>query len=31
MSTTPEVPVQEPGRDGHGTTKPVLLVEEIHS
>jgi branched-chain amino acid transport system ATP-binding protein len=31
MSTTPEVPVTEPGPGGHGTTKPVLHVEDIHS
>ena len=31
MGATPEVPVQEPGRDGRGSTKPVLLVEDIHS
>jgi branched-chain amino acid transport system ATP-binding protein len=31
MGATPEVPVQEPGPDGRGSTKPVLLVEEIHS
>jgi branched-chain amino acid transport system ATP-binding protein len=31
MGVTPEVPVQEPGPDGRGSTKPVLLVEEIHS
>ena len=31
MSTTPEVPVQEPGADGRGSTKPVLHVEDIHT
>ena len=31
MGATPEVPVQEPGPDGRGSTKPVLLVEEIHT
>jgi branched-chain amino acid transport system ATP-binding protein len=31
MSTTPEVPVTEPGRDGRGSTKPVLQVQEIHT
>jgi branched-chain amino acid transport system ATP-binding protein len=31
MSTTPEVPVQEPGVDGPGSTKPVLQVEDIHT
>jgi branched-chain amino acid transport system ATP-binding protein len=31
MGATPEVPVQGPGPDGRGSTKPVLLVEEIHS
>jgi branched-chain amino acid transport system ATP-binding protein len=31
MGATPEVPVEEPGRDGRGSTEPVLLVEDIHS
>jgi branched-chain amino acid transport system ATP-binding protein len=31
MSTTPEVPVSEPGREGRGSTKPVLQVEDIHT
>jgi branched-chain amino acid transport system ATP-binding protein len=31
VSTTPEVPVQDPGVDGRGSTKPVLQVEDIHT
>jgi branched-chain amino acid transport system ATP-binding protein len=31
MSTTPEVPVEEPGADGPGSGTPVLQVDDIHS
>jgi branched-chain amino acid transport system ATP-binding protein len=31
VSTTPEVPVGEPGVEGRGSTKPVLQIEDIHT
>jgi branched-chain amino acid transport system ATP-binding protein len=31
MSITPEVPTNDPGVDGRGSTKPVLQVQDIHT
>jgi branched-chain amino acid transport system ATP-binding protein len=31
MSTTPDLPVTEPGPDGRGSTQPILQVEDIHT
>jgi branched-chain amino acid transport system ATP-binding protein len=31
MGATPEVPVDEPGADARGATRPVLHIEDIHS